>query len=99
MFGIVQLNHRAVCSDLIERVHAANGFGDLSVGRWRRPFFARLAAETEGFVAVAQLPSFMFPGAGAAGNSGTADRADRKVQRPLRWLGSLSSRAPVELEL
>ena len=71
--GTVERNHRTIDSDLIESIHAANDFGDLVfdiIDRFQYPF-----AEILVFLAVAQFPRFVFPGACSAWNDCPADCA------------------------
>ena len=64
----VELAHGAVDSDLVERVESGDGAGDgfVDVGHG----FLHAFAEVTGGFAVAQFPSFMFAGAGAARDHG-----------------------------
>src|SRR5271166_1311265 len=71
--GTIQRNHRAIYSDLIERVHAGNGFGDLVFDVVYS--FQYTFAEILVFLAVAQFPSFVFASACSAWNNCAADCA------------------------
>ncbi len=75
-FGAVELNHRTVNGELIQRVetteHGKNFLGDVFDG------LGDAFAEVTLFVAVAELDGFVFAGAGAGGNGGAADGAARE---------------------
>src|SRR5208337_4814541 len=71
--GTVERKHRAIYSNLIERVHAGNGFGDLVFDVVYS--FQYAFAEILVFVSVAQFPSFVFSCARSAWNDSTADCA------------------------
>ena len=87
-FRAVELEHRGVHGDLIERVHAEERVLDFGVGVGDG-FLHAFAAESF-LVAVAEFDGFVFAGAGAAGHGRTAGRA--AFERHVHLNGGISAR-------
>ena len=87
-FRAVELEHRGVHGELVERVHADERGLDFGVGVGDG-FLHAFAAETL-FVAVAEFDGFVFAGAGAAGDGGASDRA--ACERHINFHGGVTAR-------
>jgi hypothetical protein len=87
-FRAVELEHRGVHRQLIERVQA-DEFGRDDVGDVFDGLLHALAAETF-LVAVAEFDGFVFAGAGAAGHRRAAERA--AAQRHVNFHGGVTAR-------
>ena len=70
VLGAVEFDERLVQRDLIERVHAAQGGGDVVVDRLDG--LADALAEIAFLVAVTQFPGFVLAGGSPAGHGGAA---------------------------